>query len=554
MGFLEHLEELRKRFFKVIYVFGPVLLFVTTFEVHFHWVATPIPRLLLPVPYAVNPSYLSGFASQAFARVVSDLKPSWVKLTQLTPAEALSVQFKMGLFLTALFTMPWIAYQAWMFVAPALYHKEKALITRIVIPATVLFAAGALFAYRIILPFAIPFLYGLGGPLGVEVFLLQPDDFLDMVLIIMAAMGVAFQTPLIMWGLTGMGLVQPSFWKKYWRFAVIGFFVFGAVVTPDGSGITMVLVALPMTFLYLAGMALATQTARRRKGRALHLGRRTVAVAVAGLLMTGTLGYWVYSTATAPPREQVLGEGHLVLEVPIMAVYSMAPPKEGITTVTRVQVPGTSLMHFAWGNATAGGLPVRFILAPQGPFLQGSPNGFLYRPAGTNQSGSALSLGASGGGQKLFSSLWEMDYRVRRMTLSQGYRSDAWIQLDYTLRQPSPFPVARDLPTGNVTLPALSDLIPAEAKVPVTVAGDAWQYQRSIADFTPPLGRFRHTLPPVVLDGGSAGTLHLQLTSEFSWGKGDTYAISLSGSGDLTMTLDWFWDSRFGALLARPSA
>ncbi len=552
MGFLEHLEELRKRLFKILYVFGPVLLFVTTFEVRFHWLPTPIPWLAVPIPYAINFTYLSGLASQFFRLMVKDLVPPWVNMTISSPGQAMSVQFKVGAFLALVLTMPWIAYQLWAFVSPALYHRERALVARIIIPATVLFVAGALFAYKIILPFAIPFLYGLGQGLGANLFILTTDDFLDMVLIIMAAMGAAFQTPLVMWGLTAIGLVGPSVWRRYWRFAVIAFFVFGAVVTPDGSGVTMVLVALPMTFLYVGGMALASRTARRREVQALRIGHRTVAVVLGALLFTGSFGYWYYSTALAPPREVSLAAGTVDLEVPIMTLYFLPRPTNA-TTLTRVSFTGASTMTFRWANSTAGGMPVRFILSPSGPFEAGVlPNAFLYRPAGTNRTASALSLSTANGSPVVYIRSWRLDYTVRVVSVSQSYRSESWLEVDYTLRQIDGFPHARSLPWRD--LPALEQSArPAQVGSSVTLVGDL-HYHRSLADFPPPTAPFRGPGSPVALQAGQLGNLTMELRSEFSWGKGDAYDMFMDGKGTLSETLDWYWDPAFGSLLARVRA
>jgi len=67
-----------------------------------------------------------------------------------------------------------------------------------------------------------------------------------------------------MYGLTALGIVPANFWKKYWRFATIAIVVFGAIITPDGSGITMFLVALPMLALYAGGYVAAVGVDKRR--------------------------------------------------------------------------------------------------------------------------------------------------------------------------------------------------------------------------------------------------------------------------------------------------
>src|SRR2546427_173649 len=78
------------------------------------------------------------------------------------------------------------------------------------------------------------------------------------------AFGLAFQLPVLMYGLSALGIVRSDFWKKYWRFAAIAIFLFGAIITPDGSGITMFLVALPMLALYVVGYGAAVRVEHAR--------------------------------------------------------------------------------------------------------------------------------------------------------------------------------------------------------------------------------------------------------------------------------------------------
>ena len=74
------------------------------------------------------------------------------------------------------------------------------------------------------------------------------------VLQFLIAFGISYQLPLLMWGLTISGLIQPKFWRKNLRYVIIILVIFGAFVTPDGSGITMWFVAGPMILLYLVGL------------------------------------------------------------------------------------------------------------------------------------------------------------------------------------------------------------------------------------------------------------------------------------------------------------
>ncbi|MCP8323677.1 MAG: twin-arginine translocase subunit TatC, partial [Candidatus Methylarchaceae archaeon HK02M2] len=96
------------------------------------------------------------------------------------------------------------------------------------------------------------FLYGYALPLGAQTFL-TIDEFISFVLLFTLSFGISFQLPIIMVVLTSIGLIEPEFWKKNFSYAVLAIVIFGAIITPDGSGITMWFVVIPMMILYILG-------------------------------------------------------------------------------------------------------------------------------------------------------------------------------------------------------------------------------------------------------------------------------------------------------------
>src|SRR5207302_106559 len=111
---------------------------------------------------------------------------------------------------------------------------------------------------------ATQFFLAMKNLLVANLLILYGDSFIDFVLLFTLAFGIAFQLPVLMYGLTVLGIVPANFWKKYWRFATIAIVVFGAIITPDGSGITMFLVALPMLALYAGGYVAAVSLEKHR--------------------------------------------------------------------------------------------------------------------------------------------------------------------------------------------------------------------------------------------------------------------------------------------------
>jgi sec-independent protein translocase protein TatC len=123
------------------------------------------------------------------------------------------------------------------------------------IPTIGLFIVGVIFSYLFVIPFTLDFLYKYGESIGVETFL-NINDFITFVLQFLIGFGISFELPLIMYVISLSQIIDHNFWKKKIRYSIIIIVVFGAIITPDGSGVTMWLIAGPMILLYLIGIFL----------------------------------------------------------------------------------------------------------------------------------------------------------------------------------------------------------------------------------------------------------------------------------------------------------
>jgi sec-independent protein translocase protein TatC len=112
----------------------------------------------------------------------------------------------------------------------------------------------------LVIPYALDFLYQYGEALDVATFL-TINDFISFVMQFFLGFGIAFQLPILMYGISLTEAVSPKFWRSNFRYAAIILVVFGAIITPDGSGVTMWFVAGPMIVLYLAGMVVVEKRA-----------------------------------------------------------------------------------------------------------------------------------------------------------------------------------------------------------------------------------------------------------------------------------------------------
>jgi len=243
MTFLEHLNELRIRVTRILITIAVIAVFSFAFGIQ----RFDINGVTLYLPF---PTIYNNITSQIISKAAKDLLPNYVELIQTTPGQAIIAQLYVSVFLGILFGMPIIVREIWAFVSPGLYPHEKRIIAHLVIPASLLFALGVFFSYIYVTPIGIDFLYKYGTALGARTFI-TIEDFISFTLLFLVGLGLAFQLPIIMWFLTKMGIVEPNFWWENFRYAFVAMVIFGAVITPDGSGITMWLVAGPMIILYL---------------------------------------------------------------------------------------------------------------------------------------------------------------------------------------------------------------------------------------------------------------------------------------------------------------
>jgi sec-independent protein translocase protein TatC len=234
---LEHLVELRARLLRA--VAGLLLLFVA----------------LLP------------FANRLYAWLAQPLLDKLPKGGQLIAVEVASPFFaplKLAFFVAVVVAMPWLLYQAWAFVAPGLYKREKRLALPLLASALALFYAGCAFAYFIVLPAVFTFLQKV-TPAGVAM-MTDINAYLDFVLVIFLAFGASFELPVALVILVLLGWVTPAQLREWRGYAIVGIFVVAAVITPPDV-VSQLLLALPMVALYELGILAARAVTRSKAAR-----------------------------------------------------------------------------------------------------------------------------------------------------------------------------------------------------------------------------------------------------------------------------------------------
>jgi len=251
-----HLDELRKRLLRIVIVVGIVTMFILSF----HLEPFDFQGITLFYPY---PEPLDNIAAQITTHMRENLVPEDVQLIQTAPGQAFFAQVYIAALVGIAVSMPIIIKELVGFIKPALKENEIKVSRNISVPALGLFITGCVFSYIFVIPYILDFLYRYGESSGLVTFL-NVIDFVTFVLQFLLAFGISFQLPLIMYAVTGTGVIEAAFWRKNIRYAIVIIVIFGAFITPDGSGVTMWFIAGPMMALYLAGMIMLERKSRQK--------------------------------------------------------------------------------------------------------------------------------------------------------------------------------------------------------------------------------------------------------------------------------------------------
>ena len=233
MPLLDHLIELRSRLMRsVAGLFVALLAMLPFANTLYEWLAAPLLEKLPPGGQLIAVEVASPF----FAPL------------------------KLAFFAALLLVMPWLLYQAWAFVAPGLYRREKRLAMPLLVSAVALFYAGCAFAFYLVLPMVFGFL-ARAAPEGVTM-MTDISAYLDFVLVIFLAFGASFELPVALVIAVLLGWVTPAQLRESRGYAVVGVFIVAAIITPPDV-ISQLMLAIPMCLLYELGIVAASWVAPR---------------------------------------------------------------------------------------------------------------------------------------------------------------------------------------------------------------------------------------------------------------------------------------------------
>ncbi len=223
----------------------------------------PAPGADEPERYVTLPARI---APAAWALVLDDALRLLYRppnLRVLGPAEGMVVYVKVALLCGALLGAPWVFGQLWAFVAAGLYADEKRLVNLYLPISVALFFAGVVLCQLWVMPATVEALFGFNAWLDLEPDL-RLNEWLNFALLMPVVFGLAFQTPLVMWCLERLGVVEIADYRRHRKAACFLLAVGAAVLTPGIDIYSMLFLWLPLVLLYEAGIWLCQFTATSR--------------------------------------------------------------------------------------------------------------------------------------------------------------------------------------------------------------------------------------------------------------------------------------------------
>ncbi len=258
MSFLDHLEELRwvmVRSSAAVVIMAIITYFFADY-IFEEIIFGPTKPSFITYRFFCDASHYLGFADSI---CITELD----FIIQNTEMEG-QVNIFVWVCITAGFILafPYILWQLWKFISPALYEKEKKHAKAFIFIASLLFFLGVLFGYFVIVPMSVNFLATFSISTVVKN-QFNIDSYVSMVKTAVIASGLFFELPIIVYFLTKLGLVTPAFLRKYRKYAIVIVLIIAAIVTPPDV-VSQVTVAIPMLIIYEASIFISAVVAKNK--------------------------------------------------------------------------------------------------------------------------------------------------------------------------------------------------------------------------------------------------------------------------------------------------
>ncbi|MFL5742591.1 MAG: twin-arginine translocase subunit TatC [Flavisolibacter sp.] len=259
MSFIDHLEVLRAHIFKsvVAIAIGAILAGVYNKFI--------IKSILLGPTHGDFPTYsvicrIGRALNLEKALCMSGIS---LKLQSTSVAGQFSMWFTVILVSGLILAFPFVFYQFWKFIKPALTKKELVRTRGVIFWVSFLFFTGVLFGYFVVAPYALNFFYHFQLDEIVQN-IWTINSYIDMMMPLVLGSGLAFQLPLVIYFLAKIGIVSAKYLRKVWKYAVVIIFIVAGVITPGPDVVSQLAVALPLLILYQISILLAQKVDRQK--------------------------------------------------------------------------------------------------------------------------------------------------------------------------------------------------------------------------------------------------------------------------------------------------
>ena len=185
----------------------------------------------------------------------------YVKLINTGLAQQFMIHMKVAMCTGVLCASPYILYQLFRFVSPALYANERKYVVRVVGYGYIMFMVGVLISYFLIFPLTFRFLGTYQVSDQVEN-MISLQSYISTLLMMSLAMGIVFEIPILSWLFAKLGFISADFMRRYRRHAVVIILVVAAIITPTSDVFTLLLVSLPMWLLYEVSIWIVKRSVR----------------------------------------------------------------------------------------------------------------------------------------------------------------------------------------------------------------------------------------------------------------------------------------------------
>ena len=252
MSFWDHLEELRWTLFRsilalLVFAIGGFIVMPWLFD---HVILAPCSSDFIFYRWLCNLNQWLCNISPYF-----DVLPDFcndgyhVEIFNIKLASQFFIHMTTSFWLALVLTFPYLMWEVWKFISPALYENEKKNVRLVFFLGTIMFFIGCAVGYLMVFPMTLRFLatYQLSSAIIEQVSL---DSYMDNFLMLVFIMGIVFEMPILSWLLSQIGILNRSFFQKYRRHAIVGLLVLAAFITPSGDPFTLGVVFFPLYGLY----------------------------------------------------------------------------------------------------------------------------------------------------------------------------------------------------------------------------------------------------------------------------------------------------------------